>query len=69
MGIEDGFSNADLVYQWKAAEDGSTKSAVGVSKETTSIKFVISAVNTRKETEQMQTSKALQRIISISISY
>jgi len=48
-----GYNMDDYTYTWKMNDKGSTKSAVGVSRETTSIKFSVAAVNTRQETEQL----------------
>ena len=53
---KDGYSTADVIYNWKQDDKGSIKSAVGVSRETTSIKFNVAAVNTKQEIVQLGTS-------------
>lgn len=46
----DGHTTADFVYQWKQDEYGKIQKAMGVSKELSSIRFKVAALNTRQET-------------------
>jgi hypothetical protein len=51
-----GYSRDDYIYKWREDDQGNANSAIKVSKEVTSIKFTVAAINIRKETIQLAKS-------------
>lgn len=47
--MTDGHTTTDFVYQWRQDETGSVQNAIKVSKELSSLRFNVAAVNVRQE--------------------
>lgn len=54
--ILDGHTTSDIIYHWKK-DDAKKFRGIGVSKELSSIRFTVDALNTREEEISLQPSK------------
>lgn len=59
--ISDGHTTRDIVYQWKT-DTAKKFGGVGVSKELSSIRFHVAALNTRQETISLLPSMHIYKI-------